>query len=214
MAGGGVTSVHNGVRDVFRDFCERAGLRPLNEAPRVLAEVLGRENRLRPADVLCLPALALSCVLPDGPRAVRTEPVCFDFAVINPLGADPWAETAAGSGNAAAGYDQRRRAHLQTEHLCSEAGSRFWPEVFEAQGGMAKAAAEAVWAVAEAVAERERREAASVRHELLARVAVLMARSAVRAIRRRDGPRRGSRPRWAGAIDSICRESVEEDPDM
>ena len=33
MAGGDATTQHNAVRDVYFDFCERAGLRPISEAP-------------------------------------------------------------------------------------------------------------------------------------------------------------------------------------
>ena len=32
MAGGDATTLHNGVRDVYFDFCELAGLRPISEA--------------------------------------------------------------------------------------------------------------------------------------------------------------------------------------
>ena len=31
--------LHNGVRDVYFDFCERAGLRPISEAPNTLLDV-------------------------------------------------------------------------------------------------------------------------------------------------------------------------------
>jgi hypothetical protein len=48
----------------------------------------------RPADILVIPNLALAQRLPDGGRAVRTEPICFDFAVINALGSGHWSETA------------------------------------------------------------------------------------------------------------------------
>ena len=86
MAGVDATSVHNGIRAVSYVYCDRAALRPRREASGVLADILGRQDRRRPADVLCLPALTLSRRLPDGARAVRTEPVCFDFAIINALG--------------------------------------------------------------------------------------------------------------------------------
>ena len=113
-AGGDHTAQHDAVRDVYFDFCERGGLRPASEAPHVLAEVLGRDSRRRPADVLCIPALALSRLLPNGSRAVRTEPVCFDFAVINALGQKHHAETASGPGRAAEAYDRRKRARQNT----------------------------------------------------------------------------------------------------
>ena len=49
-------------------------------------------------------------------------------------------KTAAGSGNASEAYDQQKRIRQQTERLCMEAGYRFWPVVYETQGGMSKAA--------------------------------------------------------------------------
>ena len=181
--------MHNGVRDVYYDFCERGGLQPKSEAPQVLADILGRDNRRRPADVLCLPALALARRPPDGSRAVRTEPVCFDFAVVNALSQSHWAETAVSPGGAAEAYDARKRSLRQTERVCQQAGYRFWPVVHEIQGGMAKAADAAARAIAEAVAGREERDAPNVRRELLARVAVVVARSAARAIFKRSRPR-------------------------
>ena len=39
-AGGDSTAQHNGVRDVYFDFCERGGLRPLSEAPWGIARPL------------------------------------------------------------------------------------------------------------------------------------------------------------------------------
>ena len=213
MSAGDATSMHNGVRDVYHDFCERAGLRPRSEAPQVLAEVLGRDDRRRPADVLCIPALALSRRLPDGSRAVRTEPVCFDFAVINALGQGHWAKTAVSPGSAAEGYDAGKRAFRQTERLCQEAGYRFRPVVHEVQGGMAKAANAATRAISEAVAERERRDAATVRRELLYRVAVVVARSSARAIRKRMRPRPDATRPWSPAITQALREETPMEDD-
>ncbi len=185
MAGGDHTVQHNAVRDVYYDFCERAGLRPRGEAPGLLAEILGRSSRRRPADVLCIPALTLARILPNGSRAIRTEPVCLDFAVINALGPGHWAETAAAPGRAAEAYDEQKRNHLNTEQVCLEAGYRFWPVVHESQGGMSKAADAAVRAISQALADKEGREPGAVRRELLERVAVVIARSCVRAIRKR-----------------------------
>ena len=125
MAGGDATSVHNRIRDIFHDYCDRAALRPRSEAPGVLADILGRQDRRRPTDVLLLPALTLSLGLPDGARAVRAEPVCFDFAIINALGPGHFSETDAGSANASEAYDQQKRISQQTERLCMEAGYRF-----------------------------------------------------------------------------------------
>ena len=51
MAGGDATTLHNGVRDVYFDFCERAGLRPISEAPNILLDVFTLGGRCRPADI-------------------------------------------------------------------------------------------------------------------------------------------------------------------
>ena len=88
MAGGDATTQHNAVPDVCFDFCERAVLRPISEAPNILQDIFTRDVRCRPADVLCVPALALARVLPKGARAFRTGPICLDIAVINALGQD------------------------------------------------------------------------------------------------------------------------------
>ena len=172
-AGGDATAQHNAVRDVYFDYCERGGLRPESEAPRVLQNMFGGHERRRPADVLCIPALALARQLPDGSRAIRAEPVCFDFAVINALGPDHWADTAGAPGSAADKYGEGKKTRGNTERLCSEAGYRFWPVVHEVQGGTAKAADSAIRAIARAVSEREGRKESKVKGELLAHVAVV-----------------------------------------
>ena len=201
------------MRDVYFDFCERGGLRPASEAPHVLAEVLGRDSRRRPADVLCIPALALSRLLPDGSRAVRTEPVCFDFAVINALGQKHHAETASGPGRAAEAYDRRKRARQNTEQACLQAGFRFWPVVHEVQGATSKAADAAVRAIAGAVAAKEGREQAAVKKELLERVALVITRSSARAIRKRSAFRLRQQSILSAAVARSQRDSVAGDGD-
>ena len=94
MAGGDATTQHNAVRDVNFDFCERAGLRLISEAPNILLDIFTRDGRCRPADILSIPALALAQVLPSGATAIRTEPICLDIAVLNALGQDHWRHTA------------------------------------------------------------------------------------------------------------------------
>ena len=69
-------------------YCERGGLCPECEAPRVLQDLFSGHEWRRPADVICIPALALVRHLPDGSRVIRAETVCFDFAVINAMGPD------------------------------------------------------------------------------------------------------------------------------
>ena len=75
---------------------------------------------------------------------------------------------------------------------------------------MSKAATEAIRAISEAVADREQSETASVRQEFKSRIAVFMARSAVRSIRKRERPRRGGQPPWAEAVDSTLRAAEDD----
>ena len=189
-------------------------MRPLNDAPRVLAEVFGDHHRRRPADVLCIPALALSRRLPDGSRAIRMEPVCFDFAVINALGPDHWAKTASIPGSAAEAYDAGKRSHGNTEALCQQAGFRFWPVVHEVQGGMAKAADAATRTIAEAVASRELRDAIAVRQGMIARVAVVIARCSARAVAKRATRQMPPSTPWGAAVVVVaaqCAEAAADD---
>ena len=209
MAGGEHTTQHNAVRDIYYDYCERGRLRPRSEAPRVLAEVLGVGDRRRPADVLCIPALPLARVLPDGARAIRTEPVCFDFAIVNALGPSHWGQTAVEPGLAAEEYASYKRRDRGTEDACLQAGYRFWPVIHESQGGTSKSADAALRAIATAVAEVENRDAGKVREEMLGRIAVVLARSASRAICRRGVKGKRARPSWAAAVVASCRETEE-----
>ena len=84
------------------------------------------------------------------------------------------------------------------------AGFRFWPVVHETQGGMATAAHAAVRAIAAAVAAKERREAASVRRELLSRVAAVVARCTTRAIKKRTAPK------LAGNVPTAVRQIMRD----
>ena len=111
--GGDATTLYNGVRDVYFDFCDRAGLRPISEAPNILLDVFTFDGRCRPADILCIPALALARVLPNGARAVRTEPVCMDIAVINALGSGTALETHSGPSGVRGGCLQRCESYPQ-----------------------------------------------------------------------------------------------------
>ena len=122
-------------------FSCRAGrdaTRPISEAPNVLLDVFTLDGRCRPVDILCIPALALARVLPNGARAVRTEPVCMDIAVINALGQDHWRHTAVRAGSAADVYSAAKATRNDISNKCWAEGYRFWPIVHEIQGGMAK----------------------------------------------------------------------------
>jgi len=204
MSGGDATFVHNAIRDVFYDYSARGGLRPELEAAGLLDDPGAREARQaadehRPADVLVIPHITLARFLPDGSRAVRADRVCFDFALINALGPSHWADTAMASGLAAESYDAQKRQHNRTEERCREHGLQFRPVVFEAQGGMSKGADAAVRALAAAVASREGREPATVRREMLHRIAVIVARGSAARIARRRSKVSGARASWASA---------------
>ena len=157
--------------------------------------------------MLCIPALALARRLPDGARAIRAEPVCFDFAVINALG--QWADTAAAPGSAAVKYCKSKWTRNNTETLCIDDGYRFWPVVHEIQGGTSKAADAAIRAITSAVADRENREAGTVRRELLARVAAVVARTSARSVHKREARRIQKKPPWS---DTITRARADVEP--
>ena len=195
MAGRDATTLHNGVRDVYFDFCERAGLRPISEAPNILLDVFTLDGRCRPADILCIPALALARVLPNGAIAVRTEPVCMDIAVINALGLDHWRHTAIRAGSAADVYSAAKATRNDISNKCWAAGYRFWPIVHEIQGGMAKDADAAMRAICDAVGKKENTDATTVRVEFLGRLAAVTTRAATRAVQKRMTKNaRGPRP--------------------
>ena len=187
---GDATTLHNGVRDVYFDFCERVGLRPISEAPNILLDVFTLDGRCRPSDILCIPALALARVLPNGARAVRTEPVCMDIAVINALGQDHWRHTAVRAGSAADVYSAAKATRNDISNKCWAAGYRFWPIVHEIQGGMAKDAHAAMRAICEAVGKKENTDATTVRVEFLSRLAVVTTRAATRAVQKRTTKKR------------------------
>ena len=210
MGGGETTDTHNCIRDVFEDYCHRGGLRPVSEARGLLQEDPQARDERRPADVLVIPHLALATVLPDGSRAVRAERVCFDFAVVNALGPDHWADTALAPGLPSETYDQDKRRRNRTEERCRALGLAFRPVVFEQQGGMSKGADAAFRAVAATVAQKEGLEPAAVRREMLHRVAVLLARGcATRLARRRARVHRG-KAEWRAAVVAVQRHVDEE----
>ena len=195
MGAGEQTVEHNAVRDVMYDDCKRGCLRPDRETPDLLTES-DPFCKDWPADGLVVPHLVLARQLPDGSRAIRTEKVCFDFAVINALGQGHWADTALGGGRAAESYDVTKRRRKNTEQRCLEHGLRFWPVVREQQGGMSKSACIAFRSVARAVAMKEHRDSLAIEREMLHRIAVVVARSKAQRIARRM---QRTQPSWVRA---------------
>ena len=172
-------------------------LKAEREAPQLLNDVLGSDDRYRPADVLCIPALTLARELPDGSRAVRTERVCFDFGNINGLGQGHWANTATVGGLAADSYDEQKRRRNQTEQRYREVGLQYRPVIHETQGGMSKGADAAMRAITQTVAANEHKSVSSVRSEMQSRIAVMLARCNAHAIRQRRSKAQGTAQPWA-----------------
>lgn len=86
MAGGDHVTLHNSVRDLIFDYCQRAQVRPQLEAAGIL------DGRRRPADVLVRDAASLLARLPDGSRPHSTSPIALDIA----LGDNHWDDPASG----------------------------------------------------------------------------------------------------------------------
>ena len=203
MCGGESVYEHNGVRDVVFDFAECGGLRPKLEETGLLATIEDVSNGERPADILILPNIALARRLPDGSRAVCTERICVDFAIINALGAGHWRQTALQGGSASEAYADQHKCRRKTmEARCRDLGLRFWPAVFEYQGGRTQDADELLRAISFAVAEREGADEARICDVVEQRIAVVLARSAANRLQRRA---RGvpERPAWSAAAEVV-----------
>ena len=123
--------------------------------------------------------------LPDGSQQTSFRKVALDFAIINGLGQGHADDTLREAGAASEAYSVRKRRHLDTARKCQEAGILFVPIVLEAQGGMSREAAGVFHRIAEAVAELEFAEVATVREDLLQRLALVRVRANASAIARR-----------------------------
>ena len=115
--------------------------------------------------------------------------MALDFAVVNALGLYHHSETFERPLGAAIAYSKRKQMHLQTRERCAQAGLAFEPVVFDAQGGVEPRAAAILHKIAEAVAVTEGRDMGSCKHEMLQRLAVIIAWTNSRAVRRRIAPR-------------------------
>ncbi len=93
-----------------------------------------------------------------------------------------------------------------------DAGYRFWLVVHEIQGGTSKAADAAIHVITSVVADRENREAGTVRRELLARVAAVVAGTSARSVHKREARRIQKKPPWSDAV-ARARADVEP-PDL
>ena len=83
--------------------------------------------------------------------------------------------------------------------------------IHEVQGGTSKAADSAIRAIADAVAGREGRRAEKIRSELLARVAVVMARTAATAVRKRATKQSQGHLRNRVVVQALSKEAEEDE---
>ena len=180
MAGGDHVALHNSLRDLVFDYCQRAQVRPVLEAPGLL------NGQRRPADVLVRSATGLVPRLPDGAQPHNPPPLALDIAVVNALGDTHWDATRQAAGAACLAYAQRKRAHNRTAGLCEAAGVRYLPLVWEAQGGSTPETRAFVHRLCGAVAVVEGLDPGVVKSRFSDQVAVLLARASGRAIRRRQ----------------------------
>ena len=189
MAGGDHTLQHNDVRNIVHSFCERARLRPEREAGGILATLPNPETRRRPADVLVCSSAIFAKTLPDGTLERMPPQMALDFTVVNALGRGHWRETLGEAGAAATSYAETKRAYRNTAQRCEEAGVRFQPIVFEAQGGMTKEAAAVLHTLANAVAQNENADPRKMKSDIIQRIGLALARHVASAIKRRRVPR-------------------------
>lgn len=117
--------------------------------------------------------------------------IALDFAVINALGRGHWRESRerlAEPGAAAERYAEKKRNFRNTAQRCEEAGVRFVPIVFTAQGSMTKEAGAILHTLANAVAVAENGDPLKYKQDLWHRIALAIARHGASAIKRRRVP--------------------------
>ena len=129
-----------------------------------------------------------ACTPPDGGWRPGARRVALDFAVVNALAPSNWRATAQEPGGAASVYAERKRTCRSTARQCLGQGIHFLPLVLEAQGGMTREAGAFFHGLGAAVATAEGGDAAAVREEIFARLAILLLRANARALARRRGP--------------------------
>ena len=188
MAVGDHTLQHSEVRNIVYSFCERARLSPEREAGGLLANLPNPESRRRPADVLVCSSAIFAKTLPDGTLERMPPRIALDFAVVNALGRGHWRQTLQEPGAASQAYAETKRNYRNTAQQCENAGVRFQPMVFEAQGGMTKEAGAVLHALARAVAQAENSDEQRCKNDLLQRIALALARHSASAIMRRRAP--------------------------
>ena len=179
MAGGDAVALHNGLRDLLHDYCARAQLRPQAEAPGLL------DGRRRPADIFLRGAAGLLPALPDGSRPVGLGALALDVAIINALGASHWDDTLRGGSNAVTAYAQRKKDYLNTAAACEQVGIHYLPLVWDIRGGCTAETRAFLHRLAGSIAMVEGDDVLRVKARLSDQLAVVLARGAGRALRRR-----------------------------
>ena len=127
--------------------------------------------------------------------------IAFDFAVVNALGRSHWQETLGEPGAASEGYAVTKRQYRNIAQQCEDAGVRFQPMVFEAQGEMSKDIEAMLHKLAKAGAQAEGSDFEQVKNDLLQRIALAIARRGASAIKRRRALARCP-------VEDICRRNI------
>ena len=123
--------------------------------------------------------------LPDGSRPVGLGALALDVAIINSLGPSHWDDTLRGAPDAVTAYAQRKRDHLDTAASCQQVGIHYQPLVWDIYGGCTAATRAFLHRLAGLVATVEGIDLTLVKARLLDQLAVVLARGAGRALRRR-----------------------------
>jgi len=192
---------HNRVQDIIYEESQEASLRPEREKAGLLparptsggAPKRPLVNGRRPADVWL-------------PRGASGRPEALDFAVTSGMRSDLFRLSAVDPGAAFEHYERFKRNFDSTEELCSAAGFRFVPIVFEAHGGgwspMARGLVD--W-VARQSAARNQEEPGSASLRIAQRISCALQRENARAILARAGEPGAQQPLSAD-WDSVFKE--------
>ena len=193
-AGGDRTLRHNALRNYIFRVAMSAGLRPELERPGLLIPQMPDETgteRRRPADVY-LPAWSAG------------SPAALDFAVTAPQRQEIVMQAARTGLAAAKAYSEHKKAHLNTQGLCSEAGIDFIPMVAETSGAWAPSAMNVLKQMAASVATCSGRKPEIVMQQILQNAAIRIRRANARATLRRaaDSPEES---------EAVCQQSAARD---
>ena len=173
---------HNVVRDICYEEASECGQRPEREKVGLLparpdadgAPQKTLVNGRRPADVWL-------------PRGCSGGAEASDFAVTSGMRSDLFRASVEAPGLAFEQYERFKRNYCNTQELCTAAGFRFVPVVFEAHAGGWSPMARGLfdWIAREAAA-RQHEDPGSVSLRIAQRISVALHRENARAILMRD----------------------------